>query len=400
MNICYFVNQYPKVSHTFIKREILALESLGANITRVTVREAAETLVDQTDIEEKQRTQVLLAQSKGQLLSNAFKTVLKAPIPALKAFGQALKLGFYDEFRIAHNLFYFIEACALLTICEQNQIRHVHAHFGTNSTSVAMLCRYLGGPSYSFTVHGPEEFDKIGPLSLSQKIEQSAFVAAITSFCRAQLYRWCSFSAWHKIKEIHCSIDGELTGKALTPIKQSHRFISIGRFCEQKGQMLLLQALAQVKQKGLNFHLDLIGDGEMRSDIEAFIRKEQLQENIHLLGWQSTSQIIDSFEKSSALLLPSFAEGLPVVIMEAYARARPVLSTYIAGIPELVSEDSGWLIPAGNVEALAATIEEIIATPLEQLNKLGQRGHQKVLERHDSIIEAKKILEHIKALSS
>ncbi len=395
MNICYFVNQYPKVSHTFIRREILALETLGASVTRVAARNNPDELIDPTDLKELEKTQCIASENKSRLITSGLAMLLLSPLKFFKGFSHAMSLGFYDNCRFIPNLIYLLEACTLLNICKKEAVQHVHAHFGTNSTSVVMLCRILGGPKYSFTVHGPEEFDKSIQISLSNKILHADFVVAITSYCRSQLFRWSSFQNWDKIKEVHCTIDDELTESPRTTIRTSNSFVTIGRLCEQKGQMLLLQAAKQLKQNGTTIKLNIIGDGELRPKIEEFIAEADLSEDVNLLGWQSTQQIIETLDQSSALLLPSFAEGLPVVIMESYARSKPVLSTYIAGIPELVDEKSGWLVPAGNVEQLANAIKTITQTSTYRLDALGNEGFKKVMAEHSSLTEAKKLLGHI-----
>ena len=395
MNICYFVNQYPKVSHTFIRREILALEELGVEVTRIAARNDPNELVDTRDKEELEKTVCIAQGNMKGLLKSGGKVFLDSPMVFLKAFFLTLRHGVQDRNRIIYHLIYLFEACELLLICRDKTVDHVHAHFGTNSTSVAMLCRILGGPGYSFTVHGPEEFDRPGEISLGEKIIHSSFVVAITSFCRSQLYRWCDYKQWDKVVEVHCAVDNELLTKSKLPITSSNRFVCIGRLCEQKGQMLLLQALANIKRKGVSFHLDLIGDGELREEIETFIKINELSESVTMHGWCSTEEIIACLDAGSAMLLPSFAEGLPVVIMEAYARSRPVLSTYIAGIPELVAEDSGWLVTAGCVDSLEKKIEEICLLSTEELTVLGNKGHEKVSQRHSSTIEAQKIIDAV-----
>ncbi len=398
MKICYFVNQYPKVSHTFIRREILALETLGASVVRIAARNSPEELVDETDKRELAKTRCIAMGNKKSLLKSGFKQLVKDPVGFFKAAIEAIKLGFNDQSRYLYNFVYLLEACELLRICEEQQVDHVHAHFGTNSTSVVMLCRLLGGPKYSFTVHGPEEFDKPIQLSLGKKIENSAFVVAITSFCRSQLMRWCSFEHWKKITIVHCAVDDELLTKPHMPISSTNRFINIGRLSEQKGQLLLVEAMALLKERGVSAHISLIGDGDLRTEIERTIAVHGLEEYVSLLGWRSTAQIIEELDNGSALVLPSFAEGLPVSIMEACARKRPILTTYIAGIPELIDENSGWLIPAGDANAIADAIENITQHSLEQLTALGEYGFQRVSEEHDSVREAQKLLDAIKSL--
>ncbi len=395
MNICYFVNQYPKVSHTFIRREILALESLGAKVVRVAARNDPEELVDSRDKDELGKTICIAKGNMRGLLKAAARLAVRKPITFIQALGKSIAHGLRDRNRLSFHIIYLFEACELLEICQRENIQHVHAHFGTNSTSVAMLCSILGGPGFSFTVHGPEEFDRPGEISLGEKITRARFVIAITSFCRSQLFRWCDYAHWRKVVEVHCAVDDELLKKEKVTISTNKKFVCIGRLSEQKGQMLLLQAIAKLKAKGVVIELDLIGDGELREDIESFIENNGIRDQINMRGWCSTEEIIASLDSSAALLLPSFAEGLPVVIMEAYARSRPVLSTYIAGIPELVWDDSGWLVLAGCATSLETKIDEIVQLSCEELQALGDRGLEKVVARHSSVVEAQKILDAI-----
>jgi colanic acid/amylovoran biosynthesis glycosyltransferase len=197
---------------------------------------------------------------------------------------------------------------------------------------------------YSFTVHGPEEFDRPQYLKLSEKIIQSKFVVGISSFGRSQLQRWVGFEHWHKIKVVHCGLEESFYNVPAKPIPSVPRLVCVGRLCEQKGQMLLIEAVKKLHDLGVNFELVLAGDGEMRSDIEALITQYQLKDKIIITGWISSSEVRKHILESQVLVLPSFAEGLPVVVMEAMSLRRPVISTYIAGIPELLIQgENGWL---------------------------------------------------------
>jgi glycosyltransferase involved in cell wall biosynthesis len=168
--------------------------------------------------------------------------------------------------------------------------------------------------------------------------------------------------------------------------------VCVGRICEQKGQLLLVNAAHTLAKKGLKFEIVLAGDGPMRAEVESLIIKYGLQSHIKITGWISSEQVREQLLSSRALVLPSFAEGLPVVIMESLALKRPVLTTYVAGIPELVRHgEAGWLFPAGDVEALTNVLEEFLATPLLQLQQMGEIGHQRVLERHAIDSEAAKL---------
>ena len=401
MKIAYLVNQYPKISHVFIRREILAVEREGFDVARFAIRRSSDPIADPIDVEEASKTHTLLDAGWMSLLHATLTNALSAPLHFLRAVLLAVSVGFRSNRGVARHMIYLSEACLLLRWFVHDGIRHVHAHFGTNSATVAMLCRELGGPSYSFTVHGPEEFDNAGPLGLRQKIDRSAFVAAITSYARSQLFRLCDFRNWPKIKLVRCGVDASFFGPEPTPIADRRRLLSIGRLCEQKGQLLLIEALALLQREGREIDFVLIGDGELRDELERAITRHALVEKVRIVGWANGEAIRRALDESCALVLPSFAEGLPVVIMEAFARGRPVLSTFVAGIPELVVPGrNGWLVPAGSVEDLAEGLRQILDTPGARLEAMGRCGRDDAKRLHAIEDVAHEMGTHLRAAAT
>lgn len=155
--------------------------------------------------------------------------------------------------------------------------------------------------------------------------------------------------------------------------------------------MLLIEAVSQLVKEGVDLKLTLVGDGESRTAIESAIVTAQLEEVITITGWVSSSYIRDYLLDAKVKVLPSFAEGLPVVLMEALALRRPVISTYIAGIPELVEPSHGWVIPAGSVSALKDAIQVSLATSTIQLREMGQIGSERVIANHNIETEVVKL---------
>jgi glycosyltransferase involved in cell wall biosynthesis len=285
---------------------------------------------------------------------------------------------------VFRHLAYLAEACLLSRLLARQAIRHVHAHFGTNSATVAMLTHELGNISFSFTAHGPEEFDKAEQWSLGEKIEKAAFVVGVSHFGRSQLYRQCEHRLWGKIHVVHCGVDGDHLDRDTSPIPHAGKLVSVGRLSEQKGQLLLVEALGQLRRQGLRVELDFVGDGELRSQLERAIAEQGLSDSVKITGWADGETVRHILDACSAFVLPSFAEGLPVVIMEAMARGRPVLSTYVAGIPELVQPgQNGWLVAAGSADELANAVREVVTTPLEVLAEMGRNGRARVAAQHD-----------------
>ncbi|MBK7614776.1 MAG: glycosyltransferase [Burkholderiales bacterium] len=393
MKLAYFVNQYPKVSHTFIRREIAALEKLGLPVERFALRGWDADVKGDEDLLDRTRTRHVLRQGLPRLLLTAFGVALSRPAALWRALRCTWDVSRQAERPLPYHLMYLVEACTLLRWLQASEITHVHAHFGTNSTEVVMLAHLLGGPRYSFTVHGPEEFDKPRFLHLARKVRHAEFVVAISSYGRSQLWRWLPAGEWHKVKVVHCALELQFFAQveALTPCT-APRLINIGRLCAQKGQLLLIEAAAQLAAEGLAFELVLAGDGEMREAIEQAIREHDLQDRVRITGWIDSATVRAELLASRALVLPSFAEGLPVVIMEAMAVGRPVVTTRIAGVPELVREGiDGWLVPPGSLADLAAAMRSCLQADASQLGAMGLAARQRVQERHEAMTEARKL---------
>ena len=390
--IAYLINHYPKVSHSFIRREILALEALGHHVMRIAVRGWDDPVADPADEAERRSTRYVLQAGVMPLLVSALRVAITRPRRFAGAFGVAVSMWRRSDRTVLHHLAYLLEACEVLRWVESAGVRHLHAHFGTNPAEVAMMVRLLGGPSYSFTVHGPEEFDKPVSLGLATKGHHAAFVVAISSYGRSQLFRWMPKIEWTRVEVVHCGLETAFHAGAGSDPARAQRLVCVGRLCEQKGQLLLVEAVSRVIRAGTAMELVLAGDGEMRAEIESLIAANGLQPHVRITGWIGAKQVREEILAARALVLPSFAEGLPVVLMEAMALGRPVVTTFVAGIPELVEDGvNGWLVPAGDVDSLVTAIERCLAASPETLAEMGAQGRRRVLERHDSAREAAKL---------
>ena len=401
MRIAYLINQYPKVSHTFIRREIHALERQGFDVMRIAIRGWDAAVLDEDDALEQKKTRYVLGDGSARVLMALLKMAFSRPIRFFRALGLALRMSRNSDRPARLHLAYLAEACRIQPWLIHERIEHIHAHFGTNSAEVAMLTRVLGGPPWSFTVHGPEEFDKPHFIGLPEKIRRCAFVIAVSSFGRSQLFRLVEHGLWPKIHVVHCGLERAFYQQVAGPSPLTRNFVCVGRLCEQKGQLLLIDAARRLLERGEEFGLTFAGDGELRPDLEALIDRHKLQNRVRITGWLSSQQVRDELLSARALVLPSFAEGLPVVIMEAMALKRPVISTFVAGIPELVkNERLGWLVPAGDVDALASAMQECLATPPENIKRMTDAGYEAVTERHDIDRATTQLAAYLKRSSS
>lgn len=394
MIVGYFTNQYPKVSHTFIRREIAALEQHGVEVHRWSLRGWDAAIADPLDTAEQARTRYLLKRGIVSLLLAALIELARAPTRWCKAFGLTLRMMRRSERSAAKHLVTFLEAALLAREMRQQGVRHLHVHFGTNAAEVGMIAGALADIPYSMTVHGPAEFDAPVGLKLGLKVARAAFVVAITDFCASQLYRWSELSDWPKIHVVHCGLSRDfLDTEPTTPPDLPH-FVNIGRICPEKAQLLLVEAVARMRALGKPVRLTLVGDGENRAAVEAAITRLGIRDDVTITGWADEARVRAELTAARAMVMPSFAEGLPIVVMEALALGRPVLASNVAAMSELViSGQTGWLFAPGSVDAIVAAMTDCLDTTTEALATIGRAGRDLVRERHDAAREAGKLLD-------
>jgi glycosyltransferase involved in cell wall biosynthesis len=392
MRVAYFTNQYPAVSHTFIRREIRALESLGVTVIRYALWTSADNLVHSEDQLELKQTRYVLKAGVLEILKSLLAALGGRPLATMRMVLTAMRMGWKSDRGLLRHMAFAIEATVLARWSRQDKVGHLHAHFGTNSAAIAMLAGQLSGVPYSFTAHGSEEFEKAILLSIEEKLRRAAFAVCVSSFGRSQFMRWSSPDLWNKIALVHCGLDSKFfdTDAILPP--STPRLVCVGRLGEHKAQLILVEAVRRLRDDGVDCEVRLVGDGPMRPQVEAAIKRHGLAQQISVTGWVSGECVKAEMVAARAMVLPSFSENMPVVIMEAMALGRPVVSTYIAGIPELVMPGkTGWLVPSSDDIALAEALREVLLAPVEKLAAMGAAGRAHVAEHHDALKEAGKL---------
>lgn len=397
LSVCYLINQYPKISHTFIRREIQAVEQSGVNVFRVAVRGWDAEIVDSDDLQEREKTTYILAAGLPGMVAASLRLAVSRPVRMLRALATALAMGLRST-RPLVNLAYLMEASELVRMLERKGIRHIHAHFGTNSTDVALLACILADLTFSFTAHGQEEFDRPQALSLRQKVAAASHVVCISTYGRAQVYRWSDRRDWRKVSVVHCGIDGDFDDDPARPPGASRTIVCVARLSPEKGHFLLVEAAERLRRERSDFDIVFAGDGDLRGEIEDRIAASGLADTITITGWIDGEAVRKQLFGARAIIVPSFLEGLPVVIMEAMAASRPVLTTWVAGIPELVRQgEEGILFPPGSVEAIADALRACLDLPDDQLLAMGRSGRARVLERHSARVGAEKMVRIFRA---
>ncbi len=388
--IAYLTGHYPRVSHTFIQREACALRGHGFDVITCSIRRPdAEHLTGPEERMAASSTFYVLEAARNPLRS--IRDHLAALATAPGRYFEALALAWRTRppglKALMYQLFYFAEAGVLAAELKRRGVHHLHNHFADSSCSVAMLTSVLGDVPFSFTMHGPAVFFEAEKWRLDEKIARAAFIACISHFCRSQGMIWAGPQHWEKMHIVHCGIEHERYSRTNAP--RGKRLVFVGRLAAVKGVPVLLEALARLLRDDTEVSLTLVGDGPDREWIEARITELGLDQAVVITGYQSQDSVARHLAEADIFVLPSFAEGLPVVLMEAMASRLPVVTTRIAGVPELVEDGmSGFLVPAGDAESLAARLAELIANPAMR-RRMGETGHAKVRAEFDVVRESR-----------
>jgi glycosyltransferase involved in cell wall biosynthesis len=397
MRIAYLTSYYARASDSFLRDEIAQLRELGHAVYTFSVRRPGPAeVVDESIRHEQEATDYILSHRIDRLMLAVLRRVLRHPGRWSRAARQAWRLGWPGLKGRLWPIAYLVEATYLAERLDVLKVEHLHNHIGEGSAAVALLASILSGVPYSLTIHGPGEFDIPTLLALGEKIHYAQFTVAVAEYGRSQLYRWSDPADWPRIHIVRCGVNPAFLHASLTPVPETRRLVCVGRLAEQKGQLVLIEAVARLASEGLDFELILIGDGPMRGLIEERIVRHGLKNRVRLIGWAAGDRVRDEIVASRVMVLPSFAEGLPVVLMEALALGRPCISTYVAGIPELIEPGvCGWLVPAGAVEPLVSALRAALTAPRTELEKMGRAGADRVAERHDVRAEAARLAQLI-----
>ncbi len=387
MKLGYFMNAYPMTSTTFIRREIEAHEAAGRPVTRFAVRPWDQGLVDPRDIEEAGITNYILAQGFVAPLVAFLREMLVNPVGVAKGALATVRMMANARGKRLKQLAYLVEAASLKQKAAALGIEHLHTHFSTNSASVALLSHLMGGPPYSMTVHGPDELFEMARNSLGLKVRHATFVAAITNYCRRVVDDHTQSAFSEKIHVVRCGLHVE-EFKDYSEVPANKTLVCVGRICKAKAQLLLVETLGALIERHPDVRLVLIGDGEERPAVEQRIAERGIEEYVELAGWKKNEDVRQAIRSARALVLPSLAEGLPIVLMESLALGRPVVTTEIYGIPELVDASCGWLAQPGDKESLLACLDALLSEDPERLSEMALAGRARVLRLHDQAANA------------
>ncbi len=393
LRIAYLTGQYPAVSHTFILREILALRDLGFDIETCSVRASGPEHQRGSDERHAAATSFYVQSSarSPRHLARTLRLGLGQPRALARMMRQAWAIRPPGFRGLAWHLFYAAEALLLAAHLDGRNIARLHNHFAGASASVSLLAATFLNIPFSFTLHGPADLVEAPQARLDRKIRAADFVACISHFARSQAMIHADPANWPKLRIIHCAVDpARYVGPGADPDSQGPvRLIFVGRLAPVKGVRVLLEAVSQARAAGTELRLTVIGDGPDRAALEAMA--SPLGDMVRFTGYQSQDEVAAHLTQSDIFVLASFAEGVPVVLMEAMASRLPVVATRIAGIPELVTDgENGLIVAPGDAAALARAIGRLAADPALR-RRMGRVGRETVIQDFALRVEAARL---------
>jgi colanic acid/amylovoran biosynthesis glycosyltransferase len=394
LRVAYNTGEYPRVTDTFIQREVAALRQNGVDVVTCSIRQTGtKDHVGPEQLAAAARTFCVQSAAKSplRLLASHCGEMLCSPKRYAAAAHLAWRLGWPGIKGRIWSLAYFLEAGVLARELRRRRVHHVHNHFGNSSCSVAAIAASMGGMTLSFTEHGPATFFEAPKWRLDLKVRQARFVACISEFARSQMMIFAHEEDWPKMKVVHCGIDPDLF-QPRSHSNPARQVLFVGRLAAVKGLPVLIDAWETIAAEFPDVVLKLVGDGPDRSRLEQRVRDLGLGTRVVFVGSQSQAEVRSHLRDSDILAMSSFAEGLPVVLMEAFAAGVPVVATRIAGVSELVEDHrNGRLVPPGNAELLAAALVDLLSdAALRQ--RFGQAGRAKVEEEFNIGREAGKLI--------
>lgn len=384
--IAYLVSQYPAYSHTFILREIQQLRQFDMSIAVASINLPDRSLENLTTIEKEEAEHTFYIKHQGlfKAAKALMKTLFFKPLGLMHGLTQVFKLGGWDVKRLLFHFFYLAEAMLVGQWMHSQQLTHLHVHFATPAASVGLLVKVIFGYGFSFTVHGPDEFYDASGYNLPEKILAADFIFCISHYACSQMMKLSPINSWTKFDVCRLGVDPEhFMPKSHIEKTDTCHLLCVGRLTSAKGQAVLLDAVAALYKQKKAVTLTLIGMGPDQQNLIRYAQKLGIHELVTFTGAIDQDHILAYYQAADIFILPSFAEGLPVVLMEAMAMEIPCISTAITGIPELITNgQDGLLVCASDTEGLIQAIVKLVNNPPLR-NQLGKAGRVKVVSNYD-----------------
>lgn len=379
VRIGYFTGIYPRATDTFIQREVKGLRERGFDVRTFSMRKTgSDHDVGPEVVEEKRNTFYLLPANPIGLFFDNLAVFVFRPARYLGTLWLAFRTARPGWRGLLYQIFYFQEAVILARALQRQGIEHLHNHLGDVSGTVTLLACTLTGIGYSMTIHGPHIFFDPTHWALREKLKYSRFVVCISHYCKSQMMLFSDQADWGRLLVIHCGVDvGQFRQIEVKP--RARKLLYTGRLASEKGLPVLFESLKLLDQQGYDFELTLVGDGEERKSLEELAQQMDIAGRLVFAGFASQDGVRGYLLQSDVFILPSFAEGVPVSLMEAMACGIPVIATQVGGIAELIETgETGLLVPPSD----PAMLRDAIARYLDNYDlrkKVSRLGRKKVM---------------------
>jgi len=399
MRLAYLTGRYPTISHTFILQEVRALRARGIEVDTFSIwRTDAAELVASADREEAARTFSVLPLRPLTVFSAHAIALARSPSGYLAALRLSLHLAVPGVRGRLLGVSWFVEAITLWQKMARRRVTHVHAHLNGTAPIVALVIAHFGRSTglpwtWSMTVHGPSEFYDVARERLPRKVREATFVVAISDFARSQLLGLVDVEHHAKIHVVHCGIDLAVfdAGPRSDPTAEAAdwplHILSVSRLTRVKGHAVLLGAMAQLVDEGAQVRATFVGDGPTREALEDLAVELGVAGRVRFTGAVGHDVIRAHYAAADVFCLTSFAEGVPVVLMEAMAMGIPVVASQVMGVGELVEDgESGILLRPARPDLVADALRRLQASP-ELRRRMGAAGQAAVrgeFDVHDS----------------
>lgn len=399
MRLAYLVSQYPATSHTFIRREVAALRRRGLDVQTFSVRPPASADLSDDNRAEAASTFVILGQPASAFVAAHLRALVAAPARYVSTFGLALSHRPPGLQGFLLSLAHFTESILLARTLQACGVTQLHTHFANSAATVGLLASRYARIGWSFVMHGPSETDYPAGYLLADKVRAANMVIAVSWFGKSQAMRLVAPDHWGKFRLVHCGIELDRL-----PSRQSSRtersIICVGRLCSDKAQAGLLMAFASVGDSFTDVRLRIVGDGPDRTVLESMAEELGLRDRVDFLGRLSETETLQEIARSEIMVLPSFWEGLPVVLMESMAIGVPVITSRVAGVPEMIEDGKNGLLFAPARWAELGDCMRNLLTSLELGSRLAIAAQRTILEKFNIDASAERLERYFESLAA
>jgi glycosyltransferase involved in cell wall biosynthesis len=385
-SLAYLISTYPTLSMTFVLREVVALREMDFRIETASINRPDRPESELTAVEAAEANRTYCV--KGHGTAGAIGAHIKTLVGNFDGYWRGLRLAFglagLDLRRLSLYLMYWTEALMVGQWMRKKELRHLRVHLASQAASVGLFARHVFGFGYSMTVHGPDEFYDAERQLLAQKIAAADFICCISSFARSQMMKLSPYIHWHKFIVSPLGVAPKrFAPRPFRAVPDPFELLCVGRLAPAKGQHLLVDAVERLAKEGRRVRLRLVGSGPDEAALREHAAQSAFSECVVFEGAVNQDRVRDFYVAADVFCLPSFAEGVPVVLMEAMAMEIPCVTTHITGIPELIRDGiDGLLVAPSDLGALAGALARLM-DDAGLRERLGKSGRARVVEQYD-----------------